>query len=277
MDRVLLFDIDGTLTPPRKRLQPEMAEALQRLTVPFHVAAGSDLPLVHPQFLEPLWELGFRGTFDAFLSNGSAHYRCRYEDAPSIVKLDEFNFRQHFGDEDYARCLRVVRNVLEDHAFRLPEPLRVIGERLIDRGSMLNVAPIGRPRGDLSDEARRNREAFARFDRETGYRRRMLGIFRELLSEIRREKRLLIMLGGETSFDFVIDGMDKTNAVRTLMGYGIEKITFVGDALFEGGNDSVISDFIASWNGDRDCPLEAIQVQGWEETIRVFHQRNWIS
>ncbi len=277
MELALVFDIDGTLTPPRKRLLPEMATALSRLTVPFHVAAGSDLPLVSPQFLEPLWELGFRGDFEAFLNNGAAHFRCRYRAEPSVEKLDELDFQHHFGAAAYARLLTTVEEVLDDDAFRLEAPLRVIGERLVDRSSMLNVVPIGRPRGDLSGEALKNRELFARFDGETGYRRRMFEVLQTRLAGFLAEKGLLIMLGGETSFDFVVAGMDKTNAVRTLLASGIERLVFLGDALFEGGNDSVISDYVADWQEDRACPVEAIPVDGWEDTISVLKRRGWLS
>ncbi len=276
MALALVFDIDGTLTPPRERLLPEMVAALRSLTVPFHVAAGSDLRLVQPQFLDPLWELGYRGDFEAFLNNGSAHFRCRYSDEPLVDKLDEFNFANHFGEADHAYLLKTVEQVLDDDAFRLEAPLRVIGERLVDRGSMLNVTPIGRPRSSLNEDAMKNRKLFAPFDGETGYRRRMFKVFQARLARLQAENGLLIMLGGETSFDFVVAGMDKTHAIRTLLASGIERLVFLGDALFEGGNDSVISDFVANWREDRECPVEAIQVDGWEDTIRILTQRGWL-
>ncbi len=276
MELALVFDIDGTLTPPRKRLRPEMAAALKGLKVPFHVAAGSDLPLVDPQFLEPLWELGYRGDFDAFLSNGAAHYRCRYGRERSIDKVEEFHFQGHFGDQDYTHLLSTVEEILDDDEFRLEPPLAVIGERLVDRSSMLNVTPIGRPRGEISPAARRNRELFARFDQDTGYRRRMRQVFHRRLARLLADKGLLIMIGGETSFDFVVEGMDKTNALRTLLAGGIERLVFLGDALFDGGNDSVVSGYVADWRGDGECPVEAIQVQGPEDTLRVFERRGWL-
>jgi len=42
----VVFDVDNTLTPPRRPLEPEMAAALQHLSVPFFVCAGSDLRLI---------------------------------------------------------------------------------------------------------------------------------------------------------------------------------------------------------------------------------------
>jgi phosphomannomutase len=272
----LLFDIDGTLTPPRQPLRPAMAAALGRLNVPFHVAAGSDLPLVKPQFLDPLAESGFRGEFEAFLSNGAAHYRCRYAAELAIVKQSEFEMRRHLGNESFERMLREVEEVLDSADYRLPPPLQVIGSRLVDRRGMLNVTPIGRPADTISPAAQINREHFARFDRETGYRRRMLATFHERLGWLAQSGRLRMMLGGETSFDFVIEDMDKTNAVRGLLAMGLDRVVFLGDALFPGGNDSVIGDLVDRWQAQGDRRLEAVPVDGWEDTLRILGERGWL-
>jgi hypothetical protein len=277
MSLALLLDIDGTLTPPRQTLRREMADALGQLNVPFHVAAGSDLALVEPQFLAPLWDFGFRGGFEAFVSNGSAHYRCDYGAQLAIVKRSQFDLRLHFGDDDFARLLATLESILAGEEFQLPAPLAVIGERIVDRRGMVNVTPIGRPPGELDTAAQRNRAAFAVFDRDTGYRRRMLLALRRELDWLCRGKRLQILLGGETSFDLVIADMDKTNAVRGLLALGVDKVVFLGDALWEGGNDAVIRDLIARWQEAGACPLEAIQVESWEHTIEVFRARGWLA
>jgi phosphomannomutase len=277
MSLALLLDIDGTLTPPRQGLRREMAAALGRLSVPFHVAAGSDLPLVEPQFLAPLWDFGFRGGFEAFVSNGAAHYRCDYGERLAIVKRSEFDLRRHLGDSDFARLFATLESILGREEFQLPAPLAVIGQRIVDRHGMVNVTPIGRPPGALGAAAQRNREGFAAFDRETGYRRRMLLCLRRELDWLCRGKQLQILLGGETSFDLVIEGMDKTNAVRGVLALGVDKVVFLGDALWEGGNDAVISDLIARWRQEPACPLEAVQVEGWEHTIEVFRARGWLA
>lgn len=276
MDFVVLADIDGTLTPPRKALPREMAETLNDLIVPFHVAAGSDLPLVEPQFLRPLWKFGFRRDFDAFLSNGAAYYRCLYTQGYVIEKVEELDFRHYLGKTSYGLLLEILGEILQQPEFHLPSPLAVIGERIIDRGSMLNLSPIGRPRGQLAEEAQENRRRFRAYDEETGYRLRMFAVLQQRLASLTREKQLRIMLGGETSFDLVVEGKDKTNAVRKLLQSGVRKVVFVGDALFPGGNDSVIREFIQQWSGEGPCPLEAVPVEGWHHTMQVFHERKWL-
>lgn len=276
MDLAILMDIDGTLTPPRRALLPEMAEALKALTVPFHVAAGSDMVLVEPQLLKPLWDFGCRKDFDAFVSNGATQYRCPYSEGYFLRKVSEFDFAHHLGEAASALLMDTLEEVLSSDTFSLPSNVKVIGDRITHRGSMVNFSPIGRPKGDLNDEARRNRAEFARFDQGTGYRRRILAFLNQRLEQVIAAKKLRILLGGETSFDIVIDGKDKTNAVRYLLRQGCRQVVFLGDALFEGGNDSVITDFIRRWEGPGPCPLTAIQVEGWEHTMRVFAERGWM-
>lgn len=274
---VLLFDIDGTLTPPRRGLPEAMAQALDQLNVPFHVAAGSDLALVEPQFLKPLWESGFRRDFEAFVNNGAAHYACNFSQGYSLDPVTSFDFKQHLGEEDFKLLLDEIQAVLKHPDYALDPPIDVIGRQLKDRGSMVNFTPIGRPDGHaLSDEAIANREAFVEFDRSTDFRRRVVDRLSSRLSRLIEEKNLRIMLGGETSFDIVIKGRDKTFPVRKLMERGCERIVFIGDALFPGGNDSVILDFIREWKDSTPCPLEAIRVGGWEETLKHFKDNGWI-
>ena len=38
------------------------------------------------------------------------------------------------------------------------------------------------------------------------------------------------------------------------------------DALFAGGNDAAVLDFISSWPSPQPCPVRAIHVHNWQET-----------
>src|SRR5262249_17938955 len=144
---------------------------LSGLRVPFHVAAGSDLPLIKDQFLEPLSKFGFRGQFEAFLSNGAIHYRCDYSETMSIQVVSAFNIRAYLGEDDYEFLMSVLRRTLEDPDYQLPPNLKVLGERIVDRGSMINLAPIGRLTQETA-ESFANRKAFVEFDSTIGYRKK---------------------------------------------------------------------------------------------------------
>ncbi|HJQ84298.1 MAG TPA: hypothetical protein VKA21_09500 [Candidatus Binatia bacterium] len=266
MKSAVVLDIDNTLTPPRRPLESEMARALGGLTVPFFIGAGSDLRLAREQLVEPLHGFGFRGAFDAFLCNGSTRYRCDLGERLAVTLIRQFDFRDHLGNERFAAVLDAVHAMLDADEFRLPDGMRVIGDRIVDRVSMVNVAPIGRPREQLTEEMHASRRAFREWDERTGFRRRFLSELRRRLGGI-VPNGLHVSLGGETSFDVVVKGRDKSYPVSTLLEEGFERVWYVGDALFEGGNDEAVLRFVEEWPRGRPCPVEAIAVESWRETI----------
>ena len=267
--QALVVDVDNTLTPPRRPLEREMASALKRLKVPFFLGAGGDLRLIREQFIEPLYDFGYRGSFDAFLCNGATRYHFDLRDEVSIRRVRHFELRTYLGAERFEKLLHIVEGVLDREEFRLPPPLRIIGERIVDRESMINVAPIGRPRERLGDEAHRNRDLFKEYDHATQFRKRFLNHLRQELAGFAADG-IYISLGGETSFDVVIRGNDKSFPLRTLIDEGFKRIWYVGDALFEGGNDEAVLHYIQQWTGEDACPVEAVKVQTWRETMGVL-------
>ncbi len=267
MNLAIVFDIDNTLTSPRKPIEPEMVKVLMSCRVPFFLAAGSDLSIQEGQLLEPMHRYGYRGTFDAFLCNGASRYRCTMNDRVRVECIRDFSITGHIGERASTKLLQTVRALLDRSEFQLPPPMRIDGERIIDRGSMINVAPIGRPRGNLSQASYDNRTLFTDYDAKTGYRRRFMAELRQSIAEIPGCEELVITLGGETSFDIVVRGNDKSYAVKTLLDEGHGRVIFIGDALFEGGNDEAILHFIAAWKPGERCPVEAIPVSQWKDTI----------
>jgi phosphomannomutase len=271
----LLFDIDNTLTPPRQPLQRSMVEILKRLVVPFHVAAGSHIQLLREQFFEPLHAFGFRGQFDAFISNGGIHYRCDYSKGMSLEMVSAFDIRDHLGEANYDFLIKVLKKAQEMPEFQLPASFEVMGETTTYRGSMINFVPIGRIEGD-SPEYRRSRDNFVEFDRAANFRARMMEHLKRELSLVIENSQLTISLGGQTSFDINVATKDKANAVWTLLNNGVERIVFLGDALFEGGNDAPIREIAENWSSATPCPLEAIQVSNWDDTIEKLHRMKFI-
>ena len=97
------------------------------------------------------------------------------------------------------------------------------------------------------------------------------------LSTLISKRLLRITLGGQTSLDIGIADQDKTNAVRTMLQNSVERLVFIGDALFEGGNDAAINKFIEDWPSDSRCPVEAIQTNSWKETMEILKKLEFIS
>ena len=122
-----------------------MADRLRALKVPFHLAAGSNLSLVEEQFLLPAYAFGIRRTLDAFVCNGSDRYRCLLGDRYAVHPLRRFDLQGHLGAADYQGLIELLHRTLALPEFQLPDPTLILGERVLDRGSMINLAPIGRP------------------------------------------------------------------------------------------------------------------------------------
>lgn len=264
-----VFDIDNTLTPPREALDKDMAERLAALGRPFALAAGSDRELLMSQFFEPLHAHGYRGEFDAFICNGASRYRCQCGDELRVTAIDEFSLRAHLGADAFGALVSLLTELLDEPRFALPADVAILGERIVDRQAMINLAPSGRLKGALSADARRSRDQFVAFDTESGYRARLMPILRRALDERLPGNDLLLTLGGQTSFDIVVRGRDKSFAVRTLLDEGIEHVTYVGDALFPGGNDAAVADFVASWPGG-NCPVDVIEVTDFRQTAALM-------
>ena len=253
-----------------------MVDFLRRLTVPFHVAAGSHMPLLEGQFFHPLYDFGFRGSFDAFVSNGAVRYRADYAEGPDLRLISEFDLRSYLGEADYAFLIAALSQMLDSEEFQTHLPLTIAGERIAYRGSMVNCSPIGRPFQELG-EAQRNRAMFVEFDRATGYRARAMEYLRERLARLVKERALSITLGGQTSFDIGVVGEDKTKAVRTLLAEGVEHVIFFGDALYEGGNDAAIGALAELWPKDGATRVEAIQVESWLDTMAKIRAMGLVS
>jgi phosphomannomutase len=270
---VLLFDIDNTLTPPRQPLNHEMAEVLKNLDHQFHVAAGSNYGILESQFFRPLNEFGFKGKFHAFINNGASHCEFNYADGFSMKVVSDFDFRAHLGDEDFKFLIDVLERAEASPEFRIQPPLRIVGNTIGLRGSMINFVPIGRKEGERDDpDYREARDMFVEFDERTGYRLKLLAHLNTELARLIETRDLSITLGGETSFDLSIRNKDKSNAVWSLLEMGVERIIFLGDALFENGNDATIKRVVDTWPADSPCPLSTIQVNGWRNTIEVLRE-----
>jgi len=226
------------------------------------------MPLLRPQFFDPLFEHGFRGRFEAFVSNGAIQYRADYAREPELNLVHQFDIREHLGEDGYAFLIRHLAEVLDLPEFRLPADLTPSPDRITFRGSMVNCSPIGRPLIE-GEQAQRNRARFVQLDNQTRYRARMGDQMRLRLAPLIGQRQLSIALGGQTSFDIGVEGQDKAKAVKVLLESGFEYVIFFGDALFEGGNDAPIRHY-ANRNPSQ---VEAVAVESWHDTMDQLRKR----
>jgi hypothetical protein len=253
-----------------------MAAALRLLKIPFVVAAGNDFAALENQFFRPLWEQGFRRDLGAFLNNGASRHHCAFGSAYRVEVVSEFQFRDHLGPAAYSKLISQLEELRAASEFRLPEEWSTFGPVIQDRGAMLSYTPVGHASAELPVGALKQRDAFVRFDSETGYRRRLRDALLARLPRLVSDQGLRIYFGGQTSLDFVIEGFDKTTAVRFCLDAGFDPVIFVGDALEPGGNDGVILQLIRSWPSTEPCPVHTWPVKDWRHTLQLLKNGNWL-
>jgi phosphomannomutase len=216
---LVLFDVDGTLTPARLEIEAPMLECLSRLRALPHVdigtVGGSDMP-------KQLEQLG-ADTLDrfdwAFAENGTVAHRGR-EPLPSASLVG------HLGEENLQELLNTT--LAELAKIKLPFKR---GNFVEMRRGMLNVSPCGR------SVSREERAAFFEFDRTAGVRQQLLETLRAQFGE---RFGLTFSIGGQISMDIFPTGWDKTYCLRHVADAGYDEIHFFGDKTDPGGNDHEI-------------------------------------
>ncbi|CAI0625529.1 unnamed protein product [Linum tenue] len=210
---IALFDVDGTLTAPRKEVTPKMVKFMQdlRKVVTVGVVGGSDLVKISEQ-------LGRTVITDydyVFSENGLVAHK-----AGNLIGTQ--SLKSFLGDEQ----LKVTS-------------FTRMGTFIEFRSGMLNVSPIGR---NCSQE---ERDEFEKYDKVLNIRPKMVSVLREKFAHL----NLTFSIGGQISFDVGASyracytlvfpqGWDKTYCLRYLDEF--PEIHFFGDKTYKGGNDHEI-------------------------------------
>lgn len=213
---ICLFDVDGTLTPARRDVSPEMLQLLHELRkkVVIGFVGGSDLVKQQEQ-------LGVGGVdvttlFDyCFAENGLTAIR-------QGEKLASQSFIGWLGEEKYKKLANWVLRYVAD----LDIPVKR-GTFIEFRNGMVNISPIGR------NASIAERNAFEEYDRTAHIRSTMVSALQKEFPDY----GLTYSIGGQISFDVFPTGWDKTYCLQHVEKEGFTKIHFFGDKTYKGGND----------------------------------------
>jgi len=211
--RVLaLFDVDGTLTEPRKVVSPETLDFLAKLRekIAIGVVGGSDLVKQKEQLGDS------PQLFDwCFAENGLLAHR-------NGGVIGQTSFKDHLGEDRLKTLINFILHYIAD----LDIPVKR-GTFIEFRQGMLNVSPIGR------NCSREERNEFEKFDLANKIRETMVGKLKQQFADY----NLTYSIGGQISFDLFPVGWDKTYCLRYLPEGDFDEIHFFGDKTFVGGND----------------------------------------
>ena len=230
MKKVYLFDIDGTLTPPRQKMDPDFARIFLQFARDniVYLSTGSD----RPKALEQVGWAVFNACRGVFTCCGNEFW-----ESEKLVYEREF----YPG-------IRLV-NFLKDCVEKSNFPVKT-GRHLEYRKGMLNFSVVGR------NATQEQRARYAEWDARKHEREE---IAYTILAERERFGEIDVSIGGEISIDIYPVGMDKSQSVKTARQLHSLPIVFVGDKMSPNGND--FPAMKALGEGDLAC-----EVSNWQQT-----------
>lgn len=238
MNKIYLFDIDGTLTPPRQQMLPTFANFFRRWAEnnTFYLVTGSDFAKVQEQVPQDILDMS-EGIFccmgNELLEDGGSKlvYRNSFEAPGELIEA--------------------LHSFLDSSQYSFPwrqEP------HIESRVGMINFSICGRGCKDAG------RKRYAAYDGATGERERI----RDIL--INRFPEIDVAIGGQISVDIFPRGNDKSQSVRYLLQQSPHKIIFIGDRCEEGGNDYAARQAIEQ----HGCGVH-FNVGSWVETRAILN------
>lgn len=237
---LILFDVDGTLTEPRKYIHEKMINTLKNITfienVDIGFVGGSDL---HKQ-IEQLGEENMSLFTWKFSENGlMAYHNDEIIHKKSII--DEL------GEDKYQILMNVFLSVLSETY--IPKKR---GGFIELRNGMINISPIGRSCSQVE------RDEFDEWDKIHKCREQMIQKI-STNSDV-KNMNLTFSIGGQISMDVFPKGWDKTYCLQ-FVEKTYDTIYFFGDKTYLGGNDYEI--YI-------DKRVNAYSVNNFNETIQIL-------
>jgi len=242
---LFVFDLDGTLTPSKSRMEPDMGELISRLLEQKRVAVISGGTFYQ-------FQLDFINILPGTPKNFNKLVILPTSGARMMLWKGDWHeeYAEDLSQKDKKRILAALDQTLKTVDFKVPE--RTYGPTIEDRGSQITFSANGQKAPleikKVWDPTREKRE-------------KIVAILGKLLPGF--DSRV----GGENSVDVTRRGINKAYGIHKLEQYlhiPIDKMLFVGDKLMLGGND-----YAAKTTG-----VDCIQVSGPEETKALI--KGWI-
>jgi HAD superfamily hydrolase (TIGR01484 family) len=240
MKTLLVFDLDGTLAESKAAIDAEMAELLGALLGVVNVAiiSGGDWPQFEAQVLGRLRAGDPLRCLSLLPTCGTRFYRYDGGEWRKLYSLDLTEVQKQ-------RIVTALTAAIAAAGFQAE---RTWGEPIEDRASQITYSALGQ-RAPLDEKKR--------WDPDFAKRKAIKALLDVSLPDFS------IRLGGSTSIDVTLPGIDKAYGIRKLrdvLAIPIADMLFVGDALFPGGNDYPA----------RETGAVCIQVANPHETKRVI-------
>jgi HAD superfamily hydrolase (TIGR01484 family) len=242
--KLMVFDLDGTLAESKERVSAPMGELLGELLEKMSAAVMSGAAF--EQFEEQLLPSFPDGThFEKlylFSDNGAQCFV--WSNNAWHTKYDK-----SFNSFEKARIFQALKEALAETGLdKDTDRPQEWGERIEDRGAQITFSALGQ-HAPIEEKKKWD---------PTREKRRPLY---EAL--VRRLPDFSVAMNATTSIDITQKGVNKAYGIRRLIEYSqtsVSEMLYVGDALEDGGNDSVV----------KETGIRTMEVFGPEETAELI-------
>jgi len=247
MDRIFIFDVDGTLTPSRRKMTKEFKEFFSNWIKKnnFYLVTGSDLPKLQEQMC--FFDIEAEGIFTCC---GNEFWLPN----PSIpITSAELIYENKFKPPK--DLIEYLEKQLEKSKYH-----HRAGNHIEDRGSMLNFSIVGRNCSLME------RENYFKWDNLNCERReisRTIGC---------RWPTLDAVIGGQISIDIYPKGNDKSQVLNVIEQERLvppSEYIFIGDGIENGGNDYPLAELM-----DNTEICDWYHTKGWKHTMQILEKLN---
>lgn len=248
---LIVFDLDGTLSPSKFHIDAEMTELLKQLLLVKKVAviSGGQINQFEIELLQELKEakVNYENLF-LFPTCSSVCYK--FENG--ALKLVYANY---LTDVEVEKIKGAFKMAYEKIGYKAPE--KIYGEVIENRKSQVSFSALGQ---DVVKVLGKDGIAMKETWRDhNDVRPQMAEALRSLLPEFE------VRIGGLTTIDVTQKGIDKAYGVKQIekhLNVSIQKMLFIGDAMFPGGNDHAVI----------KTGIDYIPVEGPEETKKIIRE-----
>ncbi len=243
MKKLIAFDLDDTLTLTKSPMADSMVGLFTELLKKKQVCiiSGGWLPQFKKQVLDHLHiERRYLNNLHLMPTCGTRYYRYDQESNDW-----ELVYSNDIPDKDKQGIVDALTNAAKQagHIYKNP-----YGELVQDRFSQITFSALGQEAPASEKHG---------WDEDTNKRREIVAIAQETITDYE------FRIGGATSIDVTLPGIDKAYGMRKLMSeleISKDEILFVGDKLDDGGNDYPVKAF----------GIDAIAVRHQEDTEYVI-------
>lgn len=247
--KVLVFDLDGTLTPSKAVLPAEMAKLLQRAIERYTVSviSGGSFVRFQKQLLAALPDDTRLDELVLLPTCGTQRYA--YDRAAGSWKRV---YVEALSETEKQRIHEVLQAGIQQLGF---DQTDAYGELLEDRDSQITYSALGQDIVELLGAEGLRRKA--EWDPDDNKKQQLVAYAAPKLEGYD------VRISSPTSIDVTKPGMDKAYGIRKLMALlnvHESDIVFFGDRLEEGGNDYPV----------KARGVDCVAVSGWQDTAAIL-------